>query len=127
MPVSPTPKYDLKEIQALCKSQDLTRIWFSAKSRSTDKVIEAYASTEEPKSYEEAVKFILQGIVELKPEDFVERVLQWGMVAADVYGLICDGRPWYVKFIYEDGTLEEISFHPPERPLKTASGIIIGG
>jgi hypothetical protein len=67
----------------------------------------------------------LQGILVLKPEDFVERILQWGSVVADVYGLVFDARPWYVKFIFEEGVLEEISFHPPEKPLKTVVGKLI--
>ena len=96
--MSQTPKYDLNMIQQLCSSGDRTCIWFSAPSRSINKVIEEYATTDAPKSNEEAVEFIFQGLLVLKPDDFVERLLQWGSVA-DVYGLMFDGRPWYVKFI----------------------------
>lgn len=43
----------------------------------------------------------------------------------DKYGLMFDGRPWFIKFAIVDGELEEISFHPPEKELKTLSGLVI--
>ncbi len=89
-------------------------------------MIEVYAGTDAPKSYEEAMQFILSGIQVLSPSDFVERVLQWGATVADVYGLIFDSRTWYVKFIFENGVLEQISFHPPEKPMKTVKGKTVG-
>ena len=67
--------------------------------------------------------FVLAGIKELTDRHFVKTVLQWGK-PADVYGLIYDGKPWYVKFTLEDdGTLQEISFHPPELEMITIGGI----
>jgi hypothetical protein len=122
--MSQTPKYDLALVQQLCKSGDLEKIWFSAISRSIVKVIETYSRTCTPKTYEESVRFILYGLQSLQAEDFVQRVSQWGTVA-DVYGLTFDQRSWYVKFIFEDGVLEQISFHPPEKILTTAAGKIL--
>ena len=124
--MSQTAKYDLKAVQHLCRSADLGNIWFPAPSRSIAKVIEVYGGTDAPKGYEEAMQFILSGIQALSPGDFVERVLQWGAIAADVYGLIFDGRPWYVKFIFENGNLEQISFHSPDKPMKTVLGKTVG-
>jgi hypothetical protein len=44
----------------------------------------------------------------------------------DEYGLVYEKRGWYAKFrIDEDGDLDEISFHPPERELKTVGGLVI--
>ena len=123
--MSQTPKYDLNAIRQLCSTGNRELIWFSATSRSTSQVIAVYAATDSPKGYKEAVEFILKGLQALTTEDFVESVLQWNTVA-DVYGLVFDNRPWYVKFIFENGVLEEISFHPPEKPLKTVSGKTIG-
>ncbi len=122
--MSQTPKFDLKLVQKFCKSGDREKIWFSATSRSISKVIEVYSETDASKNYEQAVSFILDGIQSLQAEDFVQRVSQWGEVA-DVYGLMFDQRSWYVKFIFEDGVLEQISFHPPERSLKTVSGRVL--
>lgn len=55
-------------------------------------------------------------------------MLQWGDASciADVYGLIFDGKPWFVKFrIDEDGELDEISFHAPAKEIKTVAGKVI--
>lgn len=124
--MSQKPKYDLQQVHTLCRRADLDRIWFSAPSRSISTVIRAYSRTDAPKGFVEASQFILAGILTLTTADFVERTLQWGgPEVADVYGLLFDGRPWYVKFILSDGVLEEISFHPPEAPLRTVSGTII--
>ena len=119
------PKYDLQEIFAIIDGGDKNRVWFSAPSRSIQEVIKVYQGSIDFKDAEEAAIFILKGIRSLKPENFVERILQWDAIA-DVYGVIFDSRPWYVKFMVEDGILNEISFHPPTKPLKTISGLIIG-
>ncbi len=34
-------------------------------------------------------------------------------------------NPWYVKFMIEDGLLEQISFHPPKKQIKTITGLVI--
>lgn len=39
--------------------------------------------------------------------------------------MIFDGHSWYIKFrIDQDGDLEILSFHPPEKPLVTANGTV---
>lgn len=120
-----TPKYDLKEIQSLVKSSDMDKIWFSAPSRSINEVIRVYGNTDNPKSYEDAVDFIFDGLLALTRDDFVKIAPQWENEFADVYGVIFDELPWFVKFIFNDGELEEISFHPPKQEMKTVSGNVI--
>jgi hypothetical protein len=122
--VAQTPKHDLISVQALIRRGVADSIWFSAPSRSLNEVVRVYSGTDTPKSLAEAADFICAGILELTPRHFVERVLQWEVVA-DVYGIIYDHRPWYVKFVLDDGVLEEISFHPPEKALKTVGGLQI--
>lgn len=124
--MSQTPKYDLNEVQSICRNGSLEKIWFSAPSRSLMTVVSVYSKTEKPKTFEEATTFIIQGLLALTKDDFVQRTLQWtGAEVADVYGIIFDDLPWYVKFMLSDGVLEEISFHPPKEALKTVSGKII--
>jgi len=120
-----TPKYDLKEIQSLVKSRDMDKIWFSAPSRSINEVIRVYKDAESPKNYEDAVDFIFDALLVLTGNDFVTVALQWENEFADIYGVIFDKLPWFVKFIFKDGELEEISFHPPKQEMKTVSGKII--
>ncbi|MBI3556683.1 MAG: type II toxin-antitoxin system MqsR family toxin [Deltaproteobacteria bacterium] len=104
--------------------------WFSARPRSSYAVIKAYGSSGKTLSADEAEAFILKAIGDLTEGHFCESVLQWNdpKCIADVYGLIYDERPWYVKFRIdsEEGeTLEEISFHPPEKEMKTVNGSVI--
>jgi hypothetical protein len=122
--VAQTPKYDLSTVQLLVHRNVPDTIWFSAPSRSVDEVVRVYRTSATPKNPTEAAAFILQGLLALTGGNFVERLMQWGTVA-DVYGLVFDGRPWYVKFVFEDGVLEEISFHPPQRPMTTITGLVI--
>ncbi len=120
-----TPKYSLQEIFAIIDSGDKSLIWISAPSRSVIEIVKVYQSSSQGMDAELATKFIIKGLRALTPDCFVERVLQWDAVA-DVYGIIFDGKPWYVKFMLEDGIINEISFHPPEKPLKTISDRVIG-
>ena len=118
-------KFALADVFRIIDSGDLNRIWFSARSRSVDSVIRTYVGSKTPKTETEAVQLILSGIKGLDEGAFVENVMQWNdpKCIADVYGLIFDGRPWYVKFrIEESGDLDEISFHPPEKDLVTVTG-----
>ena len=118
-------KYHLEDIFDIINSGDEDSIWFSARSRSTGKVIEVYGATPEPKSETEANRFILDAILTLTPGDFVENGYQWEVVT-DIYALEYDDRPWFIKFCIEEGDLNEISFHPPEKPMTTVSGKTIG-
>lgn len=124
-----TARYLLPGVFAIIDAGDLSRIWFSAPSRSLKPVLKIYQSEASgPKDPEEAKRFILRGIRSLKEENFVRTVIMWGDAncLGDEYGLISDNRGWYAKFrIDEDGELDEISFHPPERELKTVGGLVI--
>lgn len=112
-------RYDLQQVFQLAADG---KYWFPAKTRSSYAVMKIYNL-----SSEEAETFILKAIRELTEAHFCERVIQWGdsKCIADVYGLIYDGRPWYVKLRIEDDFLEEISFHPPEKEMKTVGGMVI--
>lgn len=91
--------------------------WFSATSCSIDYLIHIYECTQV-----EAESIILRGILKLQNEDFNRRISMWGKVA-DEYGL--EGYltyNWYVKFMIEDGDLEQISFHPCEKDMTLANG-----
>jgi hypothetical protein len=122
--VTAKAKYSLEEV---CRLVDEKRVYFSAKSRSTSIVLKVYEKSGFIKTQAESEMFILQGIKCLTPECFYQRVLQWDdpKCVADVYGLILDGKPWYVKFLIEDGELQQISFYPPEKEFVTISGIRI--
>ena len=120
-------KYSLQLVFDIIDSDDSEKVRFSAKSKSIDPVIEVYSKTSNPKTISEAQLFILSGLKTLTDLNFVQRTIQWNnpKCIADVYGLIYDKRPWYIKFVIEDGTLEQISFHPPIAELKTIRGLII--
>lgn len=122
-----TAKYPLQLVFEIIDSDDSEKVWFSAKSKSIDPVIEVYSKTSKPKTISEAQLFILAGLKTLTDFNFVQRTIQWNnpKCIADVYGLIYDKKPWYIKFAIEDGTLEQISFHPPKSELKTIRGLII--
>jgi hypothetical protein len=123
--MAPKSRYALPEVFRLLDSR---KFWFSARSRSTTAVVHVYSGTGKIKSREEAEAFICQGIRELTESHFCESVIQWGdsKCVADVYGLIFDDRPWYVKFLIdEEEGLEEISFHPPEKEMRTVGGMVI--
>lgn len=125
------PNADLETVFKLIRSK---KYWFSAPSRSVNKVIEVYAASPTPKSASDAEAFILEGIFTLRNENFFKSGIQWGMVT-DIYGLIHDGRHWYVKLGVQleenesgdasEPWLQEISFHPPEKPFTTIGGIMI--
>ena len=122
-------KYPLEEVFKLIRAN---KYWFSAPSRSVNEVVKVYATMTTPKSNVEAEKFILDGIFSLKEDNFYQRSMQWDMVT-DIYGLIFDTRPWFVKFAIADEELgestepwlQEISFHPPDIAFVTAGGISI--
>ena len=121
-------KYPLSEVFTLVMEG---KYWFPAPSRSFLIVQGLYSETPKAKSTIEAKQFILAGILSLKPENFYKRQMQWGVIV-DIYGLIFDDMPWFVKFAiapaenddgFEESFLQEISFHPPERSFVTRGGI----
>ncbi|OFZ18047.1 MAG: hypothetical protein A2Z20_08010 [Bdellovibrionales bacterium RBG_16_40_8] len=116
-----SPKYQLQDVIKLISSEAESKIWFPAKSRSIDKVVEVYSTNDKLLTYGDAVDFILAGLRQLSPDDFVESVYQWDIVC-DVYGAFIDKKPWYIKFAIDGDCLSQISFHPPEKPLKTVTG-----
>src|SRR4051794_13341393 len=103
-------RYALKDVFRLINEG---KYWFSARPRSSVAVIRAFASSGKINGEKEAESFILRAILFLTEAHFCQSVLQWNdpKCVADVYGLIYDDRPWYVKFRIEDDELEEISFH----------------
>lgn len=115
------PRYPLFDVFVLI---DSGKYWFSAPSRSYRAVVNVFAKTKTQKTPEEAMQFILDGIKTLTEKNFVKTVLQWGS-GADVYGLICEGYPWYVKFMIDEEELQEISFHLAEKEMITIGGIKI--
>ena len=118
-------RYDLQQVFAIIDSGKTGCIWFPAPSRSVLAVVRVYEKTATPKDLNEAKEFILAGIRALKDGDFVDHNYQWE-TTHDIYGIVVDGRPWYVKFCIDgDGDLSQVSFHPPERELKTVDGHII--
>ncbi len=122
-----TAKYPLPQVFDIIDTEHNEKVWFTAKSKSIDPVIEVYSKTSAPKTITEAQIFILTGLKALANLNFVQRSIQWNnpKCIADVYGLIYDKRPWYIKFMIEDGVLEQISFHPPKRQIKTIGGLVI--
>ena len=122
------PKFSLTDVFAVIDSGDEKRIWFSAKRRSVAAVIEVFRRAGTPKTYEEAVRFILEGIKTLTDADYVQTTTLFNdpTYVVDLYGVSFDGRPWYVKFrLDDDGDLEELSFHPPETEMRTVGGKLI--
>lgn len=123
--MAPKPRYSLQEVhQAIEKG----RVKFTAPHRSVNIVVLVYEAVGNMKSEKEAEEFIIEGMRHLSERHFCKSIVQWSDPAclADVYGLIYDKLPWYVKFrLNEEGVLEEISFHPPERNLRTVGGLMI--
>lgn len=126
------PIYDLEQVKKICErcleSTDTERfINFIAPSRSLQCIVEVIGCKPS-----EATKICIQGILQLQPNDFSHRTLQWDTVA-DVYGLENYlNNDWYVKFtLYADEEngdhfkLEEISFHPPKKDLELIDGRIL--
>ena len=126
--MAPKAAHSLDEVKRLINAylqNGEDTVWFSAITRSVDQVTALYPRF----STQEAVRFILEAVLSLSEQDFCSSNLQWGStnLVADVYGLIYDDKPWFVKFLIENNTVEEISFHPPEKPLKTSGGKLIPG
>lgn len=126
--MAPKPAHPLSEVKRLVNAylqDNRDTIWFSATSRSINQVAAIYPHFDQ----QAIVRFILNALLILTEADYCSSNLQWAgsQLVADVYGIICDGKPWFVKFLIENDCLEEISFHPPERPLQTVGGKLIRG
>ena len=119
--------YDLlivKQLAQKFKDGDKDALWFSAPTRSTYFVAKIFACSEE-----EAKLIIADGILKLRDADYHKKGHQWGD-ATDIYGLENYGEHnWFIKFILSDDDgvnyVEEISFHPNDKPLVLIDGRIL--
>jgi hypothetical protein len=122
-------RYPLQDVFSILDAGGPDRVWFSAPPRSISAVLKVFQTESSgPSDPEDAKGFILQGIRSLREENFVRTVVMWNDASClgDEYGVIYKNLGWYVKFrIDEDGDLDEISFHVPERQLKTVGGLIV--
>jgi hypothetical protein len=120
-------KYTLDDVKKLIveyRNGNNSSLWFAARTRSLDAVINVFMCNEK-----DAEKIILDGIFRLQNSDFCRSNLQWGLVM-DEYGLESYlGHNWYIKFYIskEDGleALEEVSFHPLEKDMHLTDGRIL--
>jgi hypothetical protein len=87
-------------------------------TRAIKSVVDVFATTNTPKSQEEARQFIADGLKTLTPHDFFESQFQ-NDITVDKYGIIFAERPWFIKFYIANDFLEELSFHPPKDSFKT--------
>lgn len=89
-------------------------------------VIEEFQTRGEYLDFLKAQIYIFDALMELSEADYSASHVQWEAVV-DVYGVVRDRIPWYVKFcIYSDEItgerkLEEISFHRIEKDLRLAN------
>lgn len=117
-------KFDLGEVKKLILSYrrgESNALWFSARTRSIDSVINVFSCNETA-----AESIILDGLMTLESADFCRSHLQWESIV-DEYGLENYlGFNWYIKFTLDDEegikSLEQISFHPLEKEMKLADG-----
>jgi hypothetical protein len=78
-----------------------------------------------PLTYTAALGFIAAAIQMLTLENFYKSVhLTYDV--ADEYGLSIEGVGWYIKLCIDRSVPElvVISFHPPQRPMRTRAGTI---
>ena len=108
------PHYPLHEVKRLVAAGD----FMVMKGRAFDLLVP-------PLTYAAALGFIAAAIQMLTVDNFHKSV-QLTYDVADEYGLNIDGVGWYIK-VCIDRTVPEvvvISFHPPERPMRTRAGIV---
>ena len=115
--------YSLQQVQSIVREGKTEQIHILPK-RSTFQVIRTYAATGKSLTIKEANEFILKGLLQFTEKNFLKSQIQWDCVV-DIYGLIFDAKPWFVKFYIEEGELVETSFHPPEKTFTTTGGIKI--
>lgn len=118
------PKYPLAEVEALIREYRAGRmsaLAFSAPGASIKRITRVFSCSES-----EAADIAIAGVLKLDEESFSRSFVQWEMVV-DEYGLEgFMGHNWYVKLAIvtedEDRLLDEISFHPLEKPMKVNDG-----
>ena len=119
--------HELSQVKKLVQeflNGDIRRLWFSARSRSINIVMQILGCLEK-----EAVIKITQGVLKLEDKDFSDNNTQWGMTN-DIYGLEnYEGHNWYVKFnISKENDIEyvnNLSFHPVEFDLLVKDGRLL--
>ena len=122
------PRHALVEVKALARAfleGDEAAVAFSAPGASIKRVVRVLLCSEI-----EAVGTILNGVLKLDEATFSRSFVQWEMVV-DEYGLENFlGHNWYVKLAIGDENghrlLDEISFHPLERPMRVKDGRLLG-
>jgi hypothetical protein len=109
-------EYDLTEIAACLASDSV----FVARRTATE-MIQAHLDVD-PRTAE---RFARQVVARLRPGNYSGTV-QLREGPADVYGIVVDGKSWYVKLhLARDRTrLHIVSCHLPDRDILTADGIV---
>jgi hypothetical protein len=76
-------------------------------------------------SYQAVRHFVAAVIQRLSLDNFYQTV-QLTYDIADEYGIYVDSSGWYIKLCIDssDPEVSIISFHPPERPMKTKAGMV---
>lgn len=110
------------------KNSNSEKVVFSAKSKSTNAVIEAFKTRGKLMTQDQARSYILNHLNDLSPSDFYgKHAGQWGdpKLIVDKYGIRRDGIPWFIKFYIEQKSpevpeeyLDSISFHPSTEDMK---------
>ncbi|MEO5968557.1 MAG: hypothetical protein ABIQ95_01415 [Bdellovibrionia bacterium] len=118
----------LKDVFSIIDARRVNSVNYSAHRKSIVAVMDVFKNSQTPLNAAEARVFILKGVRALNVNNFVRTLYLFGdpTYVVDEYGAIFDSKPWYIKIrIDDDSDLEIISFHPPEKVLKTASGLLI--
>ena len=78
-----------------------------------------------PLTYVEAMGFVAAAIQLLTVDNF-HGTVQLTYDVADEYGINIDGTGWYIKLCIDRDVPEVvvISFHPPERSMRTKAGMV---
>lgn len=119
------PLGDVKELVNEYLAGNKRTVVFSAPPSSIKRVARVFLCDES-----EAAILIVRGILQVENESFSRAFVQWEMVV-DEYGLESFmGHNWYVKLAIVEvdcgRVLDEISFHPLEKPMKVADGRVLG-
>ena len=124
------PAFSLAEVLELIRNDDIE----FAISSAIKPVITAYSDSNPYMSTVEAENLIIDALLQLENCHFVRTVIMTTNGAkADESGMIYDNRGWYVKLSIstypgsDERYVDNISFHPPRRDMKTTGGIIIRG
>lgn len=118
------PYYRLAAFQELIRSLPPDQL-IIAYTSATARIVTLLGSTEH-----EAREYVLGVVLVLNTGDYVETVVLNGGYPADVYGIVMEEAPLYVKLSARPkGKLTAknhliLSCHPTEFPLRTRAGVI---